>query len=104
MKRLGLLIALSALVGCSTSPGPNTGSVRRELNVCAAGPTLPGIDVSKWQGVIDWDQVAAAGIGRELGKLFLGTFSPAGWAAGLMAMKTAAEEMATTLAEMPPED
>jgi GH25 family lysozyme M1 (1,4-beta-N-acetylmuramidase) len=62
MKRLGMLIALSAVAGCSTSPGPNTGSVRRELNVCAAGPTLQGIDVSKWQGVIDWDQVAAAGI------------------------------------------
>jgi GH25 family lysozyme M1 (1,4-beta-N-acetylmuramidase) len=30
--------------------------------VCAAGETLPGIDVSKYQGAIDWNAVANAGI------------------------------------------
>lgn len=29
---------------------------------CPDGATLPGIDVSKWQGDIDWDAVAADGI------------------------------------------
>lgn len=29
---------------------------------CPAGTTLPGIDVSKWQGDIDWNAVADAGI------------------------------------------
>ena len=68
-----------------------SGSLRRESRFVVESPTGRA-------------EVAAAGIGRELGKLFLGTFSPAGWAAGLMAMKTAAEEMAATLAEMPPEE
>ncbi len=30
--------------------------------VCADGPTLEGIDVSYWQGTIDWDSVAGAGV------------------------------------------
>jgi sugar phosphate isomerase/epimerase len=30
-------------------------STRHELRVCAAGPTVPGIDVSKYQRYIDWD-------------------------------------------------
>jgi GH25 family lysozyme M1 (1,4-beta-N-acetylmuramidase) len=29
---------------------------------CSDGPTVPGIDVSKWQATIDWDAVAADGI------------------------------------------
>jgi len=37
-------------------------SVTRCLDVCAAGPTQDGIDVSKWQGTINWDQVAGAGV------------------------------------------
>ncbi len=37
-------------------PAPQAGQV------CAAGPTLPGIDVSYYQGDIDWNQVAASGI------------------------------------------
>ena len=30
--------------------------------VCPDGPTVPGIDVSYWQGDIDWDAVAASGV------------------------------------------
>jgi GH25 family lysozyme M1 (1,4-beta-N-acetylmuramidase) len=30
--------------------------------VCGVGPTVKGIDVSKWQGTIDWDEVAADGV------------------------------------------
>jgi uncharacterized protein (TIGR03382 family) len=33
-----------------------------EAKVCAAGPTVRGIDVSKWQGSIDWGAVASSGI------------------------------------------
>lgn len=32
------------------------------ITVCADGETVRGIDVSKWQGDIDWDAVAAAGV------------------------------------------
>jgi lysozyme len=37
------------------------GSTAQEVVACADGPTVPGIDVSKWQGMVDWAQVAGAG-------------------------------------------
>ncbi len=40
-----------------TSPGPPP-----LPNVCADGATLFGIDVSKWQGTVDWNAVAADGV------------------------------------------
>ena len=33
-----------------------------ELKVCPSGEVTPGIDVSKWQGDINWSKVAGAGI------------------------------------------
>ncbi len=44
------LVIAAALV-CWASPA------RAQSNVCADGPTLFGIDVSRFQGTIDWDQV-----------------------------------------------
>ena len=32
------------------------------VRVCADGPVVEGIDVSKWQGNIDWDSVANDGV------------------------------------------
>lgn len=62
-------LALCALVafGCQ-APGesergePPVGMIESSLVVCAAGPTVQGVDVSHWQGVIDWGKVKAAGI------------------------------------------
>jgi len=34
---------------------------RDALTVCAAGPTVSGVDVSKWDGTVTWGKVAAAG-------------------------------------------
>ena len=65
MKRLALLMTLiltSSLAQASCSTDRTFDSVSRNLDVCASGPTLDGIDVSKWQGNIDWDQVAGAGV------------------------------------------
>ena len=44
------------LGGCSADE-VTFDSVGRALDVCAPGPTLDGIDVSKWQGHIDWAAV-----------------------------------------------
>lgn len=41
---------------------PFTEQVQSALEVCASGETTFGIDVSAWQGEIDWDRVAAAGV------------------------------------------
>lgn len=34
----------------------------RRTRLCPAGPTVPGIDVSSWQGTVDWQAVAASGV------------------------------------------
>lgn len=66
MKRRNQTLILTVLTtcllaGCSAEQ-TTFDSVARGLDVCAVGPTLEGIDVSKWQGTINWDQVAGAGI------------------------------------------
>lgn len=72
MRRLARAVALvlpaAALAGgCGPSQGtgspqPALGVAESPLTVCPAGATLPGIDVSKFQGTIDWSKVAGAGI------------------------------------------
>jgi lysozyme len=70
MRRLSTSLMVSAMAGCLTlaatgcdqSPDLRYDSRGSALQVCAPGPTLPGIDVSYWQGTINWDQVAADGI------------------------------------------
>jgi len=37
------------------------GEVTEPVVVCADGPTVPGVDVSKWQGSINWPAVAGDG-------------------------------------------
>jgi lysozyme len=57
--RRGLVLLL--LASCA-EPAPPVGQAESEIRVCADGPVVEGIDVSKWQGEIDWDAVAGAGI------------------------------------------
>ena len=56
-------VAVGASCADGTDPGLNElGQVVAPATVCASGPTLFGIDVSKWQGNIDWARVKAAGV------------------------------------------
>ncbi len=63
-----LVLVGAAASGCADpgDPGeldaPTTATATAEIRVCADGPTVEGIDVSKWQGEIAWDDVAAAGV------------------------------------------
>lgn len=57
----GVLAVVGA--GCADPGAPETSVAESEIRVCADGPTVEGIDVSKWQGEIDWDAVAGDGIG-----------------------------------------
>ena len=62
-QRITWLVAAALFAtGCTVQPDPQIGQRRQELDVCPAGTTLPGIDVSYYQQTINWDQVAAAGI------------------------------------------
>jgi GH25 family lysozyme M1 (1,4-beta-N-acetylmuramidase) len=58
-----LLVALGACAPGGT-PGRDPAQFRQEQGqtVCAAGPTVRGVDISEWQGNINWGQVAASGI------------------------------------------
>ncbi len=53
---------LATLWGCSPPEAPSVGEAPRTAFawdvVCADGETIDGIDVSYWQGSIDWDAVA----------------------------------------------
>ncbi len=59
MRRFAV-VALAFVLGCS-SPD-SFGAQHEELRVCADGATVDGIDVSHWQGTIDWDAVAGDGV------------------------------------------
>lgn len=59
--RAALLLALAS---CAVDPtgAPELGTTEQHASVCADGPTTYGIDVSRFQGEIDWPQVAASGV------------------------------------------
>ena len=66
MTRRLLSLSLFVLaVGCgsqSSSPkGECTGDTAQELKVCAKGATLQGVDVSYYQGNVDWTKVKTSG-------------------------------------------
>jgi GH25 family lysozyme M1 (1,4-beta-N-acetylmuramidase) len=56
--------ALTTFVQCEgTEPNqPNIGSQQQDVRVCAAGATLKGIDISFYQGNVDWAKIKADGI------------------------------------------
>lgn len=63
--------ALMLVAACATEPpidaasdprGPTLSATAQEMSVCADGPTVYGIDVSRFQGAIDWQQVADSGV------------------------------------------
>lgn len=56
-----LVLASAALAACAGGD-ESVELTEAELVVCADGPTLKGIDVSKWQGEINWDAVKGDGV------------------------------------------
>jgi lysozyme len=84
-----LVPSLLALGGCVEAP-PDSGlvAVTAPAEVCASGPTLFGIDVSKWQGTINWEKVKAAGVEYAFirisdGTEYLDAKFPSNWAGAL---------------------
>src|SRR5262249_6188927 len=46
------------------------------LTVCSTGPTLKGVDVSFYQGTVNWAQVKSAGISFAIARVSDGTSNP----------------------------
>ena len=61
-----VLFAAVLLVACSTGEPADTlddlSELEQAATVCGAGPTVKGIDVSYYQGTIDWARVKADGV------------------------------------------
>lgn len=73
---LPLLLALPALSLACYGGAPDDealGSAQEEMTVCPAGQTLEGVDVSHYQGTIDWAQVAQSGRAFGIAKATEGT-------------------------------
>lgn len=71
---IGLVVAVVgvlALAGCSGRAG--VGVASSAISYCAGSATVKGIDVSHYDGAIDWAAVAGAGIGFAFMKATEGT-------------------------------
>src|SRR4051812_46519806 len=69
---LAALILLPAFAGCAPSESTdeeNPDTESEALKVCAKGATVKGIDVSKWQGSIDWAKVKASGVAFAIARV-----------------------------------
>jgi lysozyme len=56
-------LTISLLAACAVDvPVEELSTLEQEMAVCADGPTVYGIDVSRFQGDIDWQPVADSGV------------------------------------------
>ncbi len=62
LERNIALLALTVTALACAPPDASYESTASEITVCGHGPTVEGIDVSSWQGGIDWHAVASSGI------------------------------------------
>jgi GH25 family lysozyme M1 (1,4-beta-N-acetylmuramidase) len=74
MRRTALVVSLAALALAACAPDDEAGVTEGEVVVCAHGPTVQGIDVSSWQGAINWDAVASSGIQFAIVRIGDGTY------------------------------
>jgi lysozyme len=83
-KSIAPLLAVATLAGCMDLP-PDTDSVEEDVVTCAAGSTIKGVDVSHFDGTIDWaaarrDGVTFAIIKATEGTSFVDNRFTANWA------------------------
>ncbi len=70
------LLVLAALVACGGPPNGNAekiGWTSNPVTVCAGGTTVEGVDVSEFQGSINWGQVKASGRDFAIARVSDGT-------------------------------
>jgi lysozyme len=91
--RNGALLGFTGLiVGCGASPGTDetSSSTAAAVTVCAGSATVEGLDVSDYQGTVDWTSVKSSGRGFAIARVSDGTGTPdTTFAANWSAMKSA---------------
>ncbi len=77
LTSLGFCLSALAflLPGCGPAEefDPETGEAIDAVTVCAKGATVEGIDVSVWQGSVDWAAVKQSGIAFAIARVSYGT-------------------------------
>ena len=68
-----LVGALVAVAGCSAGNDGACSSTDQALTVCATGKVVKGVDVSVYQGTVDWSKVKAAGMAFGIARVSDGT-------------------------------
>jgi GH25 family lysozyme M1 (1,4-beta-N-acetylmuramidase) len=85
-----LLAALIVCAGCTAPRDLAVGHANQAATVCAAGATVDGIDVSHYQGTVDWASVYGSGRRFGIAKATEGTnYTDPDFAANWAAMKSA---------------
>jgi lysozyme len=72
LRVLPVAAILGLAASCSGGAGDAVEAVERSssgITVCAAGETLRGVDVSEYQGTIDWEAVAASGVSFAIARV-----------------------------------
>src|SRR4051794_32355928 len=57
-----MVLSLSACVAEPGNPAEEPASESDAVVECSSGPVTKGIDVSSWQGTINWTKVKASGV------------------------------------------
>jgi lysozyme len=73
LARVGLVLSAATYLACAAKSGESTGSARSGVSQCAAGSTVSGLDVSHYDGSVDWSQVSGAGMTFAFAKATEGT-------------------------------
>src|ERR1700728_5326112 len=68
LSRRWLVLAVASALGCAGGSRESTGAGGSDLTACANGQTLQGVDVSHYDGTVNWTQVKAAGISFAFAK------------------------------------
>lgn len=76
--RIGsLVVVVGFMVGCGAAPGDDgTSSSSSAVTVCAGSATVEGLDVSDYQGTVNWASVKASGRSFAIARISDGTGSP----------------------------
>jgi len=87
---LSLLPLVALLAGCGAgAEGDGPFGEAEEASVCATGSVVKGVDVSVYQGSINWSTVKGAGIDFAIARISDGTYLDTTFANNWSAMKSA---------------
>jgi lysozyme len=76
-------------LGCSSGPAGEEVGQQSEASVCATGATVKGVDVSVYQGSVNWASVKASGVDFAIARISDGSYLDTTFATNWAAIKSA---------------